>query len=63
MGASLLRLTTSAALVGALSLTMASCGRKGDLDRPSTPVAQQNKADAPEKSKAPDRKFFLDPLL
>lgn len=63
MGASFLRVMISAALIGTVSLTVTGCGRKGDLDKPSTPVAQQNKADAPAQTKAPDRKFFLDPLL
>ncbi|MBB4009290.1 LPS translocon maturation chaperone LptM [Allorhizobium taibaishanense] len=57
------RLMISAALLGAVSVATAGCGRKGDLDKPSTPVAQQNKADAPTQSKTPDKKFFLDPLL
>jgi predicted small lipoprotein YifL len=45
-----------------VSLTFAGCGRKGDLDVPGTPVADQNNAN---KKVAPveDRPFFLDPLL
>ena len=48
-------------------LVLAGCGRKGDLDRPSTPVEQQNirKSSNSEDRKEPvvDRPFLLDPLL
>ncbi|BCH58046.1 LPS translocon maturation chaperone LptM [Agrobacterium vitis] len=63
MAVSYRRLMISAALLGAASIVVTGCGRKGDLDKPSTPVAQQNKADAPTQTKAPEKKFFLDPLL
>jgi predicted small lipoprotein YifL len=48
-------------------IVLAGCGRKGDLDRPSTPVDQQNIRMTGEKDRRPepvaDRSFFLDPLL
>ncbi len=57
-----------AVVLSAMGLAVAGCGRKGDLDRPSTPVEQQNlRKTANENQKhpapAPDRKFLLDPLL
>lgn len=50
------------AVLALVSLTLAGCGRKGDLDVPGTPVADQNNAN---KKAAPveDRPFVLDPLL
>ncbi|TDK34571.1 hypothetical protein E2F50_17200 [Rhizobium deserti] len=59
------RITVVLSLAG---LAAAGCGRKGDLDRPSTPVEQQNirKSTKPgEKKPEPvaERRFFLDPLL
>ncbi len=59
------RVTFTLSLCGML---LASCGRKGDLDRPSTPVEQQNirKSGTPgERGAEPvaDRPFVLDPLL
>jgi len=50
------------AVLALAALTLAGCGRKGDLDVPGTPVADQNDA----KKTAPpveDRPFVLDPLL
>jgi predicted small lipoprotein YifL len=49
-------------------LVVSGCGRKGDLDRPSTPVEQQNirKSGKPGDRKPEpviDRPFLLDPLL
>lgn len=56
------RITVIAAVTG---LVLAGCGRKGDLDRPSTPMEMQNKrkdTNAP-KEKAPEKPFILDSLL
>ncbi len=41
------------------------CGRKGSLDKPSTPVDQQNVRKSPGQKHQPiaDRPFLLDPLL
>lgn len=47
-------------------LALAGCGRKGDLDRPSTPVDQQNirkTGEARQPDAARERPFLLDPLL
>ena len=43
-------------------LALSGCGRKGDLDVPGTPAAEQNST-AQKKPQVEDRKFFLDPLL
>lgn len=59
---SLKRTTLTLSLLLAASLALSACGRKGDLDLPSTPVDQQNK----RESKMPpvaDKPFLLDPLL
>ena len=47
------------------SVVVVGCGRKGDLDRPSTPVEQQNvrKSDAAKKDPVAERPFILDKLL
>ena len=68
MTRSLVTIARTALVFGAIGLAIAGCGRKGDLDRPSTPVEQQNlRKTANENQKhpapAPDRKFLLDPLL
>ncbi|MFN7104038.1 MAG: LPS translocon maturation chaperone LptM [Pseudorhizobium sp.] len=47
-------------------IILAGCGRKGDLDRPSTPVDQQNiRRTGEDRRPEPvaDKSFFLDPLL
>lgn len=47
-------------------VVLAGCGRKGDLDRPSTPVDQQNIRKTGENRQpdaARERPFLLDPLL
>jgi predicted small lipoprotein YifL len=62
MVASYQRLIISALLLGATSTMLAGCGRKGDLDKPSVAVVDQNKMGAPA-AKSADKKFFLDPLL
>jgi predicted small lipoprotein YifL len=59
------RITFALSLVGVVAV---GCGRKGDLDRPSTPVEQQNirKSGKPgERTQEPvaDKPFLLDPLL
>ncbi|MDH4440044.1 MAG: lipoprotein [Rhizobium sp.] len=59
---SLKRTTLTLSMLLAASLALSACGRKGDLDLPSTPVDQQNK----RESKMPpvaDKPFLLDPLL
>ena len=59
---SLKRTTLTLSLVLAASLALSACGRKGDLDRPSTPVEKQNLRGT-ETQKAPESPFLLDPLL
>ncbi|EUB97579.1 hypothetical protein PMI07_000139 [Rhizobium sp. CF080] len=59
------RITFALSLAGVVAV---GCGRKGDLDRPSTPVEQQNirKSGKPgEKKSEPvaEKPFLLDPLL
>lgn len=49
-------------------VVVTGCGRKGDLDRPSTPVEQQNtrkdsKAGERDAETVPNQPFLLDPLL
>ncbi|MGW9231490.1 LPS translocon maturation chaperone LptM [Pseudorhizobium sp. NPDC055634] len=58
---------------GGIALTLAvagivlsGCGRKGDLDRPSTPVEQQNLRKTGDNRKpepVSEKRFLLDPLL
>ena len=50
------------AVLALVSLALAGCGRKGDLDVPGTAAVDQNDAN---KKTAPveDRPFLLDPLL
>ncbi|MCF6368769.1 LPS translocon maturation chaperone LptM [Rhizobium halophilum] len=53
-------------MLAVAGLVLAGCGRKGDLDRPSTPVEQQNirkSGDARQPDPVSDRPFLLDPLL
>ncbi|PYB73953.1 hypothetical protein DMY87_09515 [Rhizobium wuzhouense] len=59
---SLKRTTLTLSLVLAASLALSACGRKGDLDPPSTPVDQQNKRDS-KAAPVADKPFLLDPLL
>ena len=50
----------------AVSVALSGCGRKGDIDPPSTPMEQRNKraADGKEtKAVTPERPFILDKLL
>jgi predicted small lipoprotein YifL len=61
------RIALAGALIAALSLS--ACGRKGALEAPphANLSSDTDKAASPgageEKSKKPDRKFFLDPLI
>ena len=50
------------AAVALVSLVLAGCGRKGDLDVPGTPVADQNNVNK-KTEPVEDRPFVLDPLL
>ncbi len=56
------RITLALSLAG---IVVVGCGRKGDLDRPSTPVEQQNvrKSQTAKKPPVAERPFVLDPLL
>jgi predicted small lipoprotein YifL len=59
------RITFALSLAG---IVVVGCGRKGDLDRPSTPVEQQNirKSGKPSERKpepVAEKPFVLDPLL
>ena len=62
-------LVTIARITFALSiagLVAVGCGRKGDLDRPSTPVEQQNLRKTGDNRKpepVSEKRFLLDPLL
>ncbi|WP_288429989.1 lipoprotein [uncultured Agrobacterium sp.] len=48
----------------AAGLVLSSCGRKGDLDAPSTPVEQRNlRSTDGTVEKTPERPFILDKLL
>ena len=55
-------LTLPLAALALATFLLAGCGRKGDLDVPGTPVAEQN-LNKQKKEPVEDRKFFLDPLL
>ena len=64
-----MRQITGLALFLAVALVLSGCGRKGELDRPGTPAAEQNvrKDNRPGHKKKdpppPERPFVLDPLL
>ena len=49
--------------LGVVSLIATGCGRRGDLDLPSTPVEQQNKRNHTVKPKVEDKPFVFDALL
>ena len=49
------------ALLAGISLVLAGCGRKGDLDVPGAQPMKQS--DPKAKEKVPERPFFLDPIL
>jgi predicted small lipoprotein YifL len=65
MSKSLMKTARVALVLGFAGIVVAGCGRKGDLDRPSTPVEQQNLRKSTEQKKDPvaDRPFILDKLL
>ncbi|MEA3533806.1 LPS translocon maturation chaperone LptM [Rhizobium sp. CC-YZS058] len=56
-------LGATALLAAALTLALSGCGRKGDLDPPSTPAAAVNQKGNDTNKTVPERRFFLDPLL
>ncbi|MDI7862609.1 lipoprotein [Rhizobiaceae bacterium n13] len=56
----MIRLTAVLVVTG---LVAVGCGRKGDLDPPSTPNSMQNKRTDTTQPQVQERKFFLDPLL
>ena len=49
--------------LGVIALTATGCGRRGDLDPPSTPIEQQNKRNYKPSPKVEDKRFVLDALL
>ncbi len=67
MSKSLVKIARITLVVSLAGVVVVGCGRKGDLDRPSTPLEQQNvrKSTKAEQKKevTPDRPFILDPLL
>lgn len=65
MSKSLMKTARVALVLGLAGIVVAGCGRKGDLDRPSTPVEQQNVRKSNENKNDPvaDRPFILDKLL
>jgi predicted small lipoprotein YifL len=65
MSKSLIKTARVALLLGLSGIVVVGCGRKGDLDRPSTPVEQQNLRQSGPEQEEPvvDRPFVLDPLL
>lgn len=68
MSKSLVKIARIAFALSLAGIVVVGCGRKGDLDRPSTPVEQQNirKSGKPGEQKSEpvaDRPFLLDPLL
>lgn len=61
----IVRVGIALSLIGVIAV---GCGRKGELDRPSTPLEQQNirktgTPNAAKKDPVPERPFVLDPLL
>ena len=53
-------------MLAVAGVVLSGCGRKGDLDRPSTPVEQQNIRKTGEDRKpepVAEKPFLLDPLL
>ncbi|WP_313197600.1 hypothetical protein [Rhizobium sp.] len=65
MSKSLINTARVALVLGLAGIITVGCGRKGELDRPSTPVEQQNvrKSDAAKKDPVAERPFILDKLL
>ena len=63
---STLRQTARIAIVLCIAgIAVTGCGRKGSLDKPSTPVDQQNirKTSSERHQPVAERPFILDPLL
>jgi predicted small lipoprotein YifL len=57
---------TTILMLAVAGIVLAGCGRKGDLDLPSTPIDQQNIRKSGEDRQpeaAGERPFLLDPLL
>ena len=52
-----------AAVLAVAGLVAVGCGRKGDLDPPSTPANMQNQRTENAQPQVQDRQFLLDPLL
>jgi predicted small lipoprotein YifL len=65
MSKSLVNIARVTVVLSLAGIIVVGCGRKGNLDRPSTPVEQQNvrKTHEQKNQPVPDRPFFLDPLL
>ncbi len=65
MSKSLMNTARVALVLGLAGIITVGCGRKGDLDRPSTPVEQQNVRKTKGQTADPvaDRPFVLDRLL
>ncbi len=68
MSKSLVKIARITLVLSLAGIVVVGCGRKGGLDRPSTPVEQQNirKSGKPSEKKAEpvaERPFVLDPLL
>lgn len=58
----MIAITASAVAICGLVLT--GCGRKGDIDPPSTPPEKMNRRTTdPTVPATPERPFVLDPLL
>lgn len=55
--------TTIVLCIAGIAVT--GCGRKGELDKPSTPLEQQNHRKSAKTQPEPvaERPFLLDPLL
>ena len=59
----IVRITAVMCIAG---IVVTGCGRKGNLDKPSPPIEQQNlrkNSSQPQQNTAPDRPLLLDPLL
>lgn len=56
-------LILSLGMLVAAGLALSGCGRKGELDLPSTPSDKVNQRSYSPPKTAPERPFVLDPLL